>query len=1033
MSSVLLKFGFSCLLGIFAMYASFERQHPFGWFRLRQIPLLLAFIAAVVARPACGQTAIYSNQGDMGFFSAGFEPLPTVWDDLQLAGGGTLDEISIVLWHGNTNGRTVSGFIDLRLFDEVNNIPQGPSLGIITINDTFEAHPSGTFATLVKVDNLASRGIVLPDNAKLGVGLQLNDSEWSFPAAGPPRIGSSPGDNWLGNSSLERADAGGDFAWRLVVTGTQDSVGWNSPISGTWENDYNWDTGFAPLPTQDVSIGGVPFIDGPVADTTVKSLTLGVPTFASETLRLQPGVTLTATDSFDVVHNGLLNIGGGHLVTPNFSGRIEAFDSGSVTVIGGTFSPGTSDFDLSGSGNPTLLLDGASFQAGTAGTPADVTVAFEQDDRGTLRVENGGNLAAADLIVGGFDGSEGELVATGGGTTLNLAGKLTLGQRSAFQSGDARGTFRLEQGAVANVWSMDVGDLGQGEATIDNATLNVMEVPEDNDSGTLSIGGSGLSVLTVQNGGVVNTDFLDIATLFTDSALAVVTGPGSEIHATSGIAVGERNEGKLRVLDGARVTTGFLSTGNGASLPAGELNEIEIDGVGTQVEVTASLIASLRGSLAVTGGAHVTANAVNSTGGPITISGPGTLVDVSTTNVQLASLGVNNSDLRIEAGAVVKSRGLEVGTVNATNSTATITGQGTRLESEGLFFVVSNLTPGTLDIQQGAVVQRTGDVIVGAADTAQGEINVSGTNSQLNVAGNFYFSGARLNGQVFTVTGPGTLNVQAGGLVDVTGTIEPFAAGQVNLQGGELRAGEITLASGGGFTMTGGRLATDTFTGNLANDGGTLAPGPSAGITNITGQYDQNAGALEIEIFGGGGAATPGVDFDQLVADSISLGGVLDIVANANYQPALGDSFEIVSATASLAGDFASVVGLGLGNGLGFAVTTDAIARTVTLDVVASTLPLTGDYNADGQVDMADYTIWRDALGSTVSEAGMGADGNADGVVTEADYHAWQIRYAASTASLAASAKVPEPATIALACIPTICFLAMRRPVTLAE
>jgi len=996
---------------------------------------LAAGAALILALPqvARAQTAIYSNQGDMGFFSAGFQPLPTVWDDLQLSGGGTLDEISIVLWHGATSGHTVSGFIDLRLFDESNNVPQGDSLGIITINDTFEAHPSGPFATLVKIGDLASRGIVLPDNAKLGVGIQLNDDEWSFPAAGPPRIGSSPGDNWLGNSSLERADAGGDFAWQLVVTGTQDSVAWNSPISGTWENNHNWDTGFAPLPTQNVTIGGVPFIDGPVADTTVKSLTLGVPTFASETLQLQPGVTLTVTNSFDVVHNGLLDINGANLVTPNFSGRIETFDAGSIEIVGGSFSPGASDFTLSGVGTPSLLLDGATFQAGTISTPADVMVAFEQDDSGSLQVQSGGNLNAENVIVGGFDGSEGELIVTGVGTTLNLDGKLTLGQRSAFQSSDAHGVFRLEDGAVATMLSLDVGEEGFGEATIDNATLNVIEESGNFSSGELSVGGRAESKLTVQNGGVVNIDFLDIATLITDSALVVVTGAGSEINAASGIAVGERNEGKLRVLNGARVTTGFLSTGNGASLPAGELNEIEIDGAGTQVEVGSSVIASLGGSLTVSGGAHVVANAMNSTGGPITISGVGTTVDVSTTNTQLASLGVNNSNLRIEAGAIVKSQGLEVGTVNATNSTAIVTGRGTRLESDGLFFVVSNLTPGTLDILEGAIVQRTGDVIVGAADTAMGEVNVRGHGSQLNVQGDFYFSGARLDDQLFTVTGPGTLNIQAGGLVAVSGTIEPFAAGQVNLQGGELRGTEVTLASGGAFSMTGGRLVTDTFTGDLSNDGGALAPGPSAGITNVTGQYQQNAGSLEIEILAGGVAPTPGVDFDRLVADAISLGGVLDIVSDVNYQPTLGDSFEIATASSLLSGNFASIVGLGLGNGLGFAVQVDSIARTVTLEVVASTLPLTGDYTGDGLVDMADYTAWRDALGSTVSVAGMGADGNADGMVTEADYHAWQIRYAASAATLAANtnASVPEPSTIALGCI-AVSFLAIGRRVTLA-
>ena len=45
-----------------------------------------------------------------------------------------------------------------------------------------------------------------------------------------------------------------------------------------------------------------------------------------------------------------------------------------------------------------------------------------------------------------------------------------------------------------------------------------------------------------------------------------------------------------------------------------------------------------------------------------------------------------------------------------------------------------------------------------------------------------------------------------------------------------------------------------------------------------------------------------------------------------------------------------------------------------------------GDYNANGVVDAADYTVWRDNLGSTVD---LAADGNGNGVVDQADYAVW--------------------------------------------
>jgi hypothetical protein len=55
-----------------------------------------------------------------------------------------------------------------------------------------------------------------------------------------------------------------------------------------------------------------------------------------------------------------------------------------------------------------------------------------------------------------------------------------------------------------------------------------------------------------------------------------------------------------------------------------------------------------------------------------------------------------------------------------------------------------------------------------------------------------------------------------------------------------------------------------------------------------------------------------------------------------------------------------------------------------------------GDYNRDTRVDAADYTIWRDTLGTTVT-AGAGADGNGNGVIdgpgAGSDYEFWTTNY----------------------------------------
>ncbi len=74
--------------------------------------------------------------------------------------------------------------------------------------------------------------------------------------------------------------------------------------------------------------------------------------------------------------------------------------------------------------------------------------------------------------------------------------------------------------------------------------------------------------------------------------------------------------------------------------------------------------------------------------------------------------------------------------------------------------------------------------------------------------------------------------------------------------------------------------------------------------------------------------------------------------------------------------------------------------------------PLPGDYNLDGFVDAADYTVWRDALGGTFNAA---ADGDDNGTIDAVDYQVWRTNFGRSQnlGSLTA-ATVPEPATLAL-------------------
>ncbi len=87
---------------------------------------------------------------------------------------------------------------------------------------------------------------------------------------------------------------------------------------------------------------------------------------------------------------------------------------------------------------------------------------------------------------------------------------------------------------------------------------------------------------------------------------------------------------------------------------------------------------------------------------------------------------------------------------------------------------------------------------------------------------------------------------------------------------------------------------------------------------------------------------------------------------------------------------------------------------------------LAGDYNNDGTVNAADYTVWRNTRGQTGT--GLAADGNFDKVIDPEDYTIWKSNFGQRGAGsgAAASAPVPEPSGFVLLICGELVFF--RRP-----
>lgn len=72
---------------------------------------------------------------------------------------------------------------------------------------------------------------------------------------------------------------------------------------------------------------------------------------------------------------------------------------------------------------------------------------------------------------------------------------------------------------------------------------------------------------------------------------------------------------------------------------------------------------------------------------------------------------------------------------------------------------------------------------------------------------------------------------------------------------------------------------------------------------------------------------------------------------------------------------------------------------------------LSGDFNDDGVVDSADYTLWRDNRGQAVILPGDDTPGTVD----QSDYASWRDNYGASSGSASSGGlAIPEPSTLVL-------------------
>jgi hypothetical protein len=429
------------------------------------------------------------------------------------------------------------------------------------------------------------------------------------------------------------------------------------------------------------------------------------------------------------------------------------------------------------------------------------------------------------------------------------------------------------------------------------------------------------------------------------------------------------------------------------------------------------------------------ADATISAAGDISLAGQVTLAEIADTHLHLQAQGA----LSVAAGSQVN---LEGGSLSAASTTL---GGGTATDATLIqLFDGSTCACGALSIAPaGSVASRAGiDLYDGSSVTTLalsvsaatgsglGEINVTGS-TLTQPASRTAAIGAVSNPAgglgVLTVSDAGTAQlgsavvnttgrvINNGGTLRVAGSSFTVRGGKYLESGAAIRdfaaATNLLIEAGGEMSLVGAALeipATQTVTvldgllkstGGVSVSGGALALG--AGAT-VIGDVTWGSGSrLVVDI-------ESNAEMTALYVNGVaSLGGTIDFAALSPMTLGLEEGTSLLLLTASsIVGEFDAFTAPALASGLAWSF--EQTPTSLVATVVAA--PLAGDYNSDGLVNAADYTVWRDSL----------AGGSPVGT-----YSAWATNYGATNIGATASTAVPEPGFPAV--MTAVAWVAARR------
>lgn len=256
------------------------------------------------------------------------------------------------------------------------------------------------------------------------------------------------------------------------------------------------------------------------------------------------------------------------------------------------------------------------------------------------------------------------------------------------------------------------------------------------------------------------------------------------------------------------------------------------------------------------------------------------------------------------------------------------------------------------------------------------------------------------NSQVYraTIGGEGSANM----LVSIASNKTLITYGETKIdEGGELRINEgkldaqfVNIEEGGILSGVGDIFVGTASISSPVRNAGRIEVGlgnsslADVGTLSIVGDVSSlESGVMAFDL----GGTIAGSQHDQLLTDRFAfLAGGLEVDLVTGFAPQVGNQFTLLVADEGITGTFGQLT-------LPAGYLWDVQYTSTSLILEVTGLGLQGDFNSDGSVDAADYTVWRDGLGTTY---------------TQADYQIWVNNYGNSTPATATG--VPEPVAMLL-------------------